>query len=98
VPQVKVAQSMSTDLKTCYNKRTQAKETQMNFKDRDSVIDSYAQTILDGMDIKSMERFVYDTLVENLTDYTNEELATEIVEGYGEEWFADNDLEVNETV
>jgi hypothetical protein len=70
----------------------------MNFKDRDSVIDSYAQTILDGMDIKSMERFVYDTLVENLTDYTNEELATEIVEGYGEEWFADNDLEVNETV
>ena len=70
----------------------------MNFKDRDSVIDSYAQTILDGMDSKSMERFVYDTLVENLTDYTNEELATEIVEGYGEEWFADNDLEVNETV
>ncbi len=70
----------------------------MNFKDRDSVIDSYAQTILDGMDNKSMERFVYDTLVENLTDYTNEELATEIVEGYGEEWFADNDIEVNETV
>jgi hypothetical protein len=77
---------------------TQLTETQMNFKDRDSVIDSYAQTILDGMDNKSMERFVYDTLVENLTDYTNEELATEIVEGYGEEWFADNDLEVNETV
>ena len=70
----------------------------MNFKDRDSVIDSYAQTILDGMDNKSMERFVYDTLVENLTDYTNEELETEIVESYGEEWFADNDLEVNETV
>jgi hypothetical protein len=70
----------------------------MNFKDRDSVIDSYAQTILDGMDSKSMERFVYDTLVENLTDYTNEELATEIVEGYGEEWFADNDLEVDEVV
>jgi hypothetical protein len=70
----------------------------MNFKDRDSVIDSYAQTILDGMDSKSMERFVYDTLVENLTDYTNEQLATEIVESYGEEWFADNDLEVNETV
>ena len=68
----------------------------MNFKDRDSVIDSYAQTILDGMDIRSMERFVYDTLVENLTDYTNEELATEIVEGYGEEWFAENNLEVNE--
>ena len=71
-------------------------ETKMNFKDRVSVIDSYAQTILDGMDIKSMERFVYDTLVENLVGYTNEELATEIVEGYGEEWFAENNLEVNE--
>ena len=77
---------------------TQLTETQMNFKDRDSVIDSYAQTILDGMDSKSMERFVYDTLVENLTDYTNEELETEIVEGYGEEWFAENSIEVDETV
>ena len=70
----------------------------MNFKDRASVIDSYAQTILDGMDNKSMERFVYDTLVENLTDYTNEELVTEIVEGYGNDWFDDNSIGVNETV
>ena len=70
----------------------------MNFKDRDSVIDSYAQTILDGMDNESMERFVYDTLVENLTDYTNEELATEIVENYGNDWFDDNSIGVNETV
>ena len=70
----------------------------MNFKDRASVIDSYAQTILDGMDIKSMERFVYDTLVENLTGYTNEELVTEIVEGYGNDWFDDNSIGVNETV
>ena len=45
-----------------------------------------------------MERFVYDTLVENLTDYTNEELATEIVEGYGNDWFDDNSIGVNETV
>ena len=70
----------------------------MNFKDRDSVIDSYAQTILDGMDSKSMEQFVYDTLVENLTDYTNEELATEIVEGYGDDWFTENSIEVDEVV
>ena len=70
----------------------------MNFKDRDSVIDSYAQTILDGMDNKSMERFVYDTLVENLTGYTNEELVTEIVEGYGNDWFDDNSIGVNEAV
>jgi hypothetical protein len=70
----------------------------MNFKDRDSVIDSYAQTILDGMDNKSMEQFVYDILVENLTDYTNEQLATEIVENYGDDWFTENSIEVDETV
>ena len=70
----------------------------MNFKDRDSVIDSYAQYIVDGMDIQSMEQFVYDTLVENLTDYTNEELATKIVEIYGEEWFEVHNVEVDEVV
>jgi hypothetical protein len=40
----------------------------------------------------------YDTLVGNLTDYTNEQLATEIVESYGEEWFAENSIEVDEVV
>jgi len=73
-------------------------ETQMNFKDRDSVIDSYAQYILDSLDMDAVLNIAYDTLVGNLTDYTNEQLATEIVECYGEEWFSDNDLEVNETV
>ena len=65
----------------------------MNFKDRDSVINSYAQTILDGMDNKSMERFVYDMLVENLKSYNDEELVTEIVENYGDDWFAENEFQ-----
>jgi len=89
---------MSTGPRTCYNKRTQTKETQMNFKDRDSVIDSYAQYILDSLDMDAVLNIAYDTLVGNLTDYTNEQLATEIVESYGEEWFEDHNVEVNETV
>jgi hypothetical protein len=36
------------------------------------------------MDMKTMERFVYDTLVENLTDYTEEELITEVTDCYPE--------------
>ncbi len=48
------------------------------------LIDSYAQQLLDNMDMKTMERFVYDTLVENLTDYTEEELITEVTEYYPE--------------
>ena len=70
----------------------------MNFKDRDSVIDSYAQYILDSLDMDAVLNIAYDTLVKNLEAYTNEQLATEIVESYGEEWLEDHNVEVNETV
>ena len=56
-------------------------ETIMNKAD---LIDAYAQQLLDNMDMKTMERFVYDTLVENLTDYTEEELITEVTDYYPE--------------
>ena len=68
----------------------------MNFKDRGSVINSYAQYILDSLDMDAVLNIAYDTLVENLAGYTNEELATEIVESYGEEWLEDHNVEVNE--
>ena len=56
-------------------------ETIMNKAD---LIDAYAQQLLDSMDMKTMERFVYDTIVENLTDYTDEELITEVTDYYPE--------------
>ena len=68
----------------------------MNFKDRGSVIDSYAQYILDSLDMDAVLNIAYDTLVKNLEAYTNEQLETEIVESYGEEWFEDHNVEVNE--
>jgi len=52
--------------------------------DRDQLIEDYIQQIIEGMDIKSMERFVYDTMLENLTDYTDEELLTEVTDYYPE--------------
>ena len=55
-----------------------------NTFNRDSLIADYAQQILDGMDYKTMERFVYDTLEENLTNYTDEELITEVTDYYPE--------------
>jgi hypothetical protein len=55
--------------------------TEMNKAD---LIDAYAQQLLDNMDMKTMERFVYDTLGENLTDYTEEELITEVTDYYPE--------------
>ena len=48
--------------------------------DRDSLIDAYAQQILDNMDMKTMEQMVYDTLVDNLNSYSDEELVTEVEE------------------
>jgi hypothetical protein len=51
---------------------------------KEELIDAYAQQLLDSMDMKTMERFVYDTLVENLTDYTEEELITEVTDHYPE--------------
>jgi hypothetical protein len=47
---------------------------------RDSLIADYAQQILDGMDMKTMECFVYDTLKDNLSSYTDDELIKEVTE------------------
>ena len=48
--------------------------------DRDSLISDYAQQILDSMDMKTMECFVYDTLKDNLASYSDEELIVEVTE------------------
>jgi len=52
--------------------------------DRDQLVEDYVQQMIDGMDYKTMERFVYDTMVENLTDYTDEQLITEVTDYYPE--------------
>lgn len=47
---------------------------------REELIADYAQQILDGMDMKTMECFVYDTLRDNLSSYSDEELISEVTE------------------
>jgi hypothetical protein len=61
--------------------------------DFDTIVDAYAQQVLDGMDSKTMERLIYDMLVSNLQSYNDEELVTEIVENYGDDWFAENEFQ-----
>lgn len=58
--------------------------------DRNSLIDAYAQEILDGMDMKTMECFVYDTLKDSLSSYSDEQLITE-VRDYNPELLEDED-------
>jgi len=47
---------------------------------REQLIADYAQQILDGMDMKTMECFVYDTLQGNLSSYSDAELIREVTE------------------
>ena len=54
-----------------------------------TIVERYAEQIMDSMDMKTMEQFVFDTLVENLNSYTPEELETEVLESYGEEFIED---------
>ena len=60
------------------------KETQAMTLDRDQLVENYVRQMIDGMDYKDIERFVYDTMVDNLTDYTDEELLSEVTDYYPE--------------
>ena len=55
-----------------------------NIIDRDSLQEAYINMIVDGMDWKTMEQFVYDTIDANLDNYTVEELITEVEDYYPE--------------
>jgi hypothetical protein len=65
--------------------------------DFSGLVEKYAEHVMDSMDMKTMEQFVFDTLVENLNTYTEEELINEVREYYGDEWFEDNGVELKES-
>ena len=56
----------------------------MNNIDRDKLQDALIDTIIDGMDHKSMYQFVYDSLDGNFDDYSFTELINETKEYYPE--------------
>ena len=47
---------------------------------RDQLVEDYIQQLIEGMDYKTMECLVYDTLKYNLSDYTDYQLITEVEE------------------
>lgn len=49
-------------------------------EDTSALYEVYAERIMDGMDMKTMEQFVFDTLCENLSMYNPAELLTEVEE------------------
>ena len=59
-------------------------QTSDNIIDRDQLQEAYIETLIDGMDHKTMYQFVYDSLNGNLDDYSVEELITEVKDYYPE--------------
>ncbi len=55
-----------------------------NIINRDQLQEAYINMIVDGMDWKTMEQFVYDTIDANLDNYTVDELITEVKDYYPE--------------
>jgi len=57
-------------------------QTTDNIIDRDVLQEKYILRVIDSMDYKDIERFVYDTIDKNLDDYTVDELIYEVSESY----------------
>ena len=55
-----------------------------NIIDRDKLQEAMIQNIIDGMDWKTMEQYVYDSLDGNFDDYSITELINEVEEYYPE--------------
>ena len=64
-------------------------QTNDNIIDRDELQNAYIESIIDGMDWRTMERFVYDAINENLEGYTVDELIEE-VQNYNPELLENN--------
>ena len=60
--------------------------TQMtdNIIDRDQLQEAYIESIIDGMDHKTMYQYVYDNLTDHLDKYSVDELITEVEDYYPE--------------
>ena len=65
-------------------------ESTDNIINRDELQTTYINSIIDGMDWKTMEQFVYDTLDANFDNYTVKELITEVKDYYPELLEQDN--------
>ena len=56
--------------------------TDPNTMNRQELLESYIEEIIDGMDHKTMYQYVYDMLEQSLETYSDEELKTEVKDYY----------------
>lgn len=51
----------------------------------DDLVSLYAEKLVDGMDLKTMEQFVYDTIVQNVECMSEEDLLNEVSNYFDDE-------------
>ena len=61
----------------------------MNKEQLDQLKRSYAEMIVEGMDMKLLIEFAEDSIMENIKDYEMEDIQEEIVDCYGEDVWND---------
>ena len=60
------------------------KLSQRSMIDRNQLQNDYIESIIDGMDHKTMYQYVYDNLADHLDKYSEQELITEVEDYYPE--------------
>ena len=61
----------------------------MNDDQLDKLKENYAQLILDGMDMRSLEVFAMESILHNMEAWTEEDVKEEIIDLYDEETLND---------
>ena len=54
----------------------------VNDSTREELISEYAQAIVEDMDLNCLMQLAVETITNNLTSYTNEELEEEMIDNY----------------
>lgn len=63
--------------------------TKLNESQLFQLKENYVNMIIDGMDIDSLVQFAFDNIIENIKDWDEEDIKSEILECYDEEMWED---------
>ena len=71
---------------------------ELNSNQRDEIAEQFAELVVDGMDIKTMEQYIFDNMMDYFSKLTADELEEEVYNHDEELWEELVDNVTNETV
>ena len=74
------------------------KRTELTSDQRNEVAEQFAELVIDGMDFKTMEQYIFDNMMEYFSKLTADELEEEVYNHDEELWEELVDNVTNETV